>query len=293
MKGIILAGGKGTRLLPTTQAVSKQLLPVYDKPLIYYPISVLLMAGIKEILIITNPDDLENFRRLLGDGSQLGVQFSYQIQEKPRGLPEAFMLGEKFLAGSPVTLILGDNIFYGDRFINEHLIPAIRSGEPTVFAYQVKDPERYGVVEFDKSFKVVSVEEKPKVPKSDYAITGLYVFDNQAVEYSRSLKPSLRGELEILDVIECYRKNNRLKVQLLGRGTAWLDTGTYSSLLEASNFIAAIENRQGLKIACLEEIAYAEGYITLSCFHELALRYSQGDYGQYLMKLVEKERDKR
>lgn len=287
MKGIVLAGGKGTRLFPMTLAISKHLLPIYDKPLIYYPISILLMACIKDILIVSTPEDQDSYKRLLGDGSHLGIKFSYVAQKEPNGLPEAFILGEAFLNGDAVTLILGDNIFYGDRFVNDYLKPAIASKIPTAFAYRVNNPERYGVIEFDKEFNVISIKEKPKHPKSDYAITGLYVFDNKAVEYSKRLKPSKRGELEILDIIESYKVNNCLKVQVLGRGIAWLDTGTCESMLDASNFIEAIEKRQGLKIACLEEIAYQEGYISLNSVYKLALQYKGASYGNYLMKLIE------
>jgi glucose-1-phosphate thymidylyltransferase len=284
MKGIILAGGSGTRLDPLTRAVSKQLLPIYNKPMIYYPLSILMISGITEILIISTPKDIDRFKDLLGDGSQLGVSFSYKIQEQPNGLLEAFILAEEFSKGGPLTLILGDNIFYGDNFVNRHILPHIKSKKPTIFAYSVTDPERYGVVEFDKNFNAVSIQEKPKNPKSSYAITGLYIFDERASKIAKSLTPSERGELEIVDMIEYYKNEGSLKVEVLGRGVAWLDTGTQESLLEASTFIQVLEKRQGIQIACLEEIALEKKFITPKEFSALADRMGNGSYAQYLKR---------
>ncbi|NHC43333.1 glucose-1-phosphate thymidylyltransferase RfbA [Bacillus sp. MM2020_1] len=287
MKGIILAGGSGTRLYPLTKSISKQLLPIYDKPMIYYPISVLMLAGIREILIISTPDDLPRFIQLLGDGSDLGINLSYAIQDKPRGLADAFIIGEDFIGDSDVSLILGDNIFYGHEFTS-HLERVTKElNGATIFGYNVKDPERFGVVEFGTSGKVLSIEEKPQLPKSNYAITGLYFFDNRVVDLAKSVKPSERGELEITDVLNGYLLSGQLKVELLGRGFAWLDTGTHESLLEASQFIEIIEKRQRLKVACLEEISYNKGYISTSKLLELAEPLKKSEYGQYLLGLVE------
>ncbi len=282
MRGIILAGGSGTRLYPLTLSVSKQLLPVYDKPMIYYPLSVLMLAGIKDILIITTPHDNNLFKNLLGDGSQLGISIHYAIQEEPKGLPQAFIIGEKFIGDDSVMLILGDNIFYGQGLMNSirKAIPQHNGG--TIFAYRVKDPERYGVVEFNDALDVVSLEEKPKNPKSNYAITGLYNYDNQVIELSKQIKPSKRGELEITDINTLYLQQRKLKVEILNRGVAWLDTGTHSSLLEAANFIEVIENRQGLKVACIEEIAYRMRFINKEQLFQLARPLMKNEYGKYL-----------
>ena len=281
MKGIILAGGSGTRLYPLTQVVSKQLLPVYDKPMIYYPLATLMLANIKDILIITTKEDNDRFVALLGDGSSLGINIQYAIQDKPTGLPDAFVIGEKFINGDNVCLILGDNIFHSDTFINKYLIPSFENKIPTVFGYHVSDPERYGVVEFDNG-RVLSVEEKPLEPKSNYAITGLYVFDKNASLIARSLKPSKRGETEIVDMLKYYLSSEGLNVELLGRGVSWLDTGTHHSLFEASNYIEVLENRQGLKIACIEEIAYIKGYISKEQLLVIAESMKNNAYGQYL-----------
>lgn len=284
-KGIVLAGGTGSRMHPITLAASKQILPVYDKPMIYYPVSVLMLGGIREVLIISTREDLPRFEQLLGDGSRMGMEFSYAVQSDPRGIPEAFLIGSDFLAGAPVCLILGDNLLYGDmRFLRQALA---RTEGATVFGYPVRDPERYGVVEFDDAGKVLSIEEKPSKPKSKYAIPGLYCFDSRVVEISRGLKPSARGELEITDVAQVYMDTGSLRVEVLGRGIAWLDTGTPQSLLEASNFVASIENRQGLKVACLEEIAYRMGYIDLGQLSGLASAMTGNEYGQYLRELCE------
>ncbi|MEV9528802.1 glucose-1-phosphate thymidylyltransferase RfbA [Aliarcobacter butzleri] len=286
MKGIILAGGSGTRLYPITKGVSKQLTPIYDKPMIYYPLSVLMLAGIKEILIITTPEDQSNFINLLGDGSDLGIKFSYVIQPSPDGLAQAFILGEKFLDGDDACLVLGDNIFYGHGLTNL-LAQSVKNikdeNKATVFGYYVKDPERYGVAEFNDNGDVISIEEKPKEPKSNYAVVGLYFYPNDVVKKAKNVKPSNRGELEITTLNQDYLSENRLKVELMGRGYAWLDTGTHESLLEASSFIQTIENRQSLKVACLEEIAYEMGYISKEKLLELAEPLKKNQYGQYLI----------
>ncbi len=288
-KGIVLAGGSGTRLYPSTIAVSKQLLPVYDKPMVYYPISVLMLAGIKDILIISTPYDIDNFKKLLGDGSQFGVKFSYVVQPSPDGLAQAFILGEDFIANDPVALILGDNIFYGQAFsamLREVSLKINSSGGATVFGYKVKDPERYGVVDFDKNGHVKSIEEKPKSPKSNYAVTGLYFYDNNVVRYAKSLKPSKRGELEITDLNNIYLKNGNLDVKLFGRGFSWLDTGTHHSLLQASQYVQTIEENQGVKIACLEEIAYSMGFLDKKSLKEIAQKYKNSDYYSYILNLL-------
>ena len=289
MKAIILAGGSGTRLYPVTISVCKQLLPIYDKPMIYHPLSVIMLAGIRDILIISTPHDLPRFREIFRDGSQLGLNFSYREQQNPNGLAEAFILGEEFIGDENVCLILGDNVFYGHG-LTELLKKAVEDvstkGGATVFGYYVNDPERYGVVEFDYSGKVLSIEEKPKVPKSNFAVTGLYFYDNKVVDIAKGIKPSARGELEITDVNKEYLNNGKLRVELLGRGYAWLDTGTHDSLLEASEFIATIEKRQGLKLACIEEIAYLLGYIDKTQLLKLAEPYRKNGYGQYLLRLI-------
>jgi len=289
MKGIVLAGGSGTRLYPITKGVSKQLLPIYDKPMIYYPISVLMMVGIKDILIISTPDDLPNFKKLLGDGKSLGVSFSYVEQPSPDGLAQAFILGEEFIGNDAVCLILGDNIFYGqglDELIKSAKTQVEQEKMATVFGYYVSDPERYGVAEFDDKGKVISIEEKPTEPKSNYAVVGLYFYTNDVIQIAKDIKPSKRGELEITTVNEVYLKRDALKVELMGRGYAWLDTGTHDSLNEASNFIQTIENRQGLKVACLEEIAYEQGFISKEQLLQLAKGLSKTRYGQYLKNRV-------
>ncbi|MBN2611779.1 MAG: glucose-1-phosphate thymidylyltransferase RfbA [Bacteroidales bacterium] len=287
MKGIILAGGSGTRLYPVTMAISKQILPIYDKPMIYYPLSVLMLAGIKEILIISTPTDIHLYQNLLGDGHQLGLAISYEIQPSPDGLAQAFIIGEKFIGKDHVCLILGDNIFYGHGFGTELLKTALLEDGAVVFGYYVNDPERYGVAEFDKNGNVLSLEEKPKAPKSNYAVTGLYFYSNDVVEKAISLKPSARGELEITDLNRLYLNEKRLKVKILGRGMAWLDTGTHESLLQASNYIQTIEMRQGLKISCIEEIAYKRGFISKDQLVSLASKMKNSTYGQYLLHLAE------
>jgi glucose-1-phosphate thymidylyltransferase len=289
MKGIILAGGSGTRLYPITRSVSKQILPVYDKPMIYYPLSVLMLAGIREILIISTPADIGLYENLLGDGAQLGIRLSYKIQPSPDGLAQAFILGEEFIGDDNVCLILGDNIFYGYNFRSILEDAAGLKDGSVVFGYYVTDPERYGVVEFDNTGKVISIEEKPEEPKSNYAVTGLYFYSNDVVEKAKNLKPSKRGELEITDLNRLYLNESRLNVKLLGRGFAWLDTGTHDSLLQASNFIATIEQRQGLKVSCIEEIAYKKGFITKEQLLDLAKPLSKNQYGQYLIHLAEKQ----
>ncbi|EPY2375936.1 glucose-1-phosphate thymidylyltransferase RfbA [Listeria monocytogenes] len=288
MKGIILAGGSGTRLYPLTKAISKQMLPIYDKAMIYYPLSILMLAGIKDILIISTPEDTPRFEQLLADSDQLGINISYAVQEKPEGLAQAFIIAEDFIGDDSVSLILGDNIYYGQGLSKMLQRASAKKAGATVFGYHVNDPERFGVVEFDESMKAISIEEKPTEPKSNYAVTGLYFYDNRVVEIAKSIKPSERGELEITDVNKRYLELGELDVELMGRGFAWLDTGTHESLLEASTFIETIERRQNLKIACLEEIAYRMGYIDEAAVEKLAEPLKKNAYGQYLMKLINK-----
>ena len=285
-KGIILAGGSGTRLYPITKGISKQLLPIYDKPMIYYPLSVLMLAGIREILIITTPEDIESFKRLLGDGSTFGVELSYAIQPSPDGLAQAFIIGEDFIGQSNVCLVLGDNIFYGQGFTPMLKQALARKHGATLFGYQVKDPERFGVVEFDQNKCAISLEEKPKQPKSNFAVTGLYFYDNDVIQIAKQVKPSDRGELEITTVNQMYLERGDLNVELLGRGFAWLDTGTHESLLQAAQFVETIEKRQGYKVACLEEIAFNNGWLTSAQILEIGQSMCKNDYGQYLISLV-------
>ncbi len=289
MKGIILAGGLGTRLYPLTLAVSKQLMPVYDKPMIYYPLSTLISAGIRDILLISTPHDLPNFEKLLGDGSAIGCQFSYVPQLHPNGLAQAFVLGEQFIGNDPAALILGDNIFYGNG-LKELLQASVHPNGGIIFAYQVADPERYGVVEFDRNFNAISIEEKPKLPKSHFAVPGLYFYDNQVVEIAKNLQPSARGEYEITDVNKKYLEMGKLRVGVLGRGIAWLDTGTHQSLMQAGQFIEVIEERQGLKIGCIEEAAYEMGFIDAAQLEKLAHQYLKSGYGEYLMNVLKQHR---
>jgi len=294
MKGIILAGGSGTRLYPLTKATSKQLLPINDKPMVYYPLSVLMLAGIKEVLIISTPDDLPNFKKLLGTGEEIGMQFSYKVQPSPDGLAQAFLLGEEFIGDDDVCLVLGDNIFYGHGFtklLASSLKNVEEEGKATVFGYYVQDPERYGVVDFDKEGAALSIVEKPEKPKSNYAVVGLYFYPNSVIDVAKKVKPSHRGELEITSVNQTYLDQGDLKVQVMGRGFAWLDTGTHESLLEASNYIQAIENRQGLKVACIEEIAYEMGYIDKEQVLKLAEPLKKNGYGQYLINRVKGENE--
>jgi len=291
LKGIILAGGNGTRLHPITKAISKHLLPIYDKPMIYYPLSILMLAGIRDILIISTTEDLPRFTQLLGNGNQLGISLSYKVQEHPRGLADAFLVGEEFIGNESIALILGDNIFFGAGFTSILQNAARLTEGATVFGYRVKDPERFGVVEFDEKYNVISIEEKPNFPKSEFAVTGLYFYDNDVVEIAKSLTPSERGELEITDINKKYLQKNKLKVELLGRGFAWLDTGTHMSLLEASNFIETVEKRQGFKVACLEEISYRMGYINRKQLIQLAEPLNKTDYGCYLLELAEERTD--
>ncbi|MEJ5066654.1 glucose-1-phosphate thymidylyltransferase RfbA [Enterobacter sp. MYb186] len=286
MKGIILAGGSGTRLYPITIGVSKQLLPIYDKPMVYYPLSVLMLAGIKDILIITTPEDQAGFIRLLGDGTQFGINLNYAIQPSPDGLAQAFIIGEKFIGNDSVCLVLGDNIFFGQGFTPKLQMASSRASGATVFGYQVMDPERFGVVEFDNNFKALSIEEKPAKPKSNWAVTGLYFYDNDVIDISKNIKPSARGELEITTVNEVYLSNNTLNVELLGRGFAWLDTGTHDSLIEAGSFVETVQKRQGMMVACPEEIAWRNGWLSNEELLNMGMHLSKNHYGQYLIKLA-------
>ena len=286
-KGIVLSGGSGTRLHPITIGVSKQLLPVYDKPMIYYPISVLMLAGIREILIISTPDDISDYERLLGDGSKFGLMIEYAVQPSPDGLAQAFTIGEDFIGDSNVALVLGDNIFYGQHFSDNLRAASSKKTGATVFGYRVKDPERFGVVEFDETGKVLSIEEKPKTPKSNYAVTGLYFYDNDVISIAKSIKPSKRGELEITDINKAYQAKGELRVELLGRGFAWLDTGTHESLMEAGQFVQTVENRQGLKVACLEEIAFGNGWLSKTTLLKQAEALKKTSYGDYLFRIAD------
>ena len=291
MKGIILAGGAGTRLYPSTIVTSKQLLPVFDKPMVYYPLSVLMLAGIKDILIITTPNDIENFKKLLGDGKRFGINLSYKIQEAPNGLAEAFIVGEDFIQNDNVTLILGDNIFFGPKFstlLKKAVNDVNNNGGGNIFAYVVKDPQRYGIVEVDENLNAISIEEKPQNPKSNYAVTGLYIYDNKVVEYAKNLKPSPRGELEITDINNIYLKKGNLRTEILGRGFAWLDTGTHQSLLRAGQYVQTIEENQGIKIACLEEVAYRMGFLTKEEILEQVKDYKNNEYYNYIKEVISK-----